>query len=677
MYKNLKNRQEAIQIIPAFITVVIFAITSFEKSFENFQKGNYILALTFVVVIFVVVIVIYRWLRTPPGGIDISGSEFEPIKKKDLLYGRDDETEEILTVLKGSDNTSLIILSGLSGCGKSSLIRAGVIPYLDNNFPWVYLTQYDNFKKEIINGIKKHCPNIDNIKSETKLHLLVDNLSERGIIPVLIFDQFEQLYMEGPASQVRREVIDSIKEVLEKNKKVKVIISVRDEAFKEIVTSFNGNRGEDKPCWPFYCQYMKIINIGLLSHINAKRVLKEDLKRQGNECNDTFCNEVVTDLIGIWQKGVLPVTLRIVSKMIATKKPEPIKNFNQYKDNGRAKGLQQRYLSSLLDNIENRDVVPQIIFSLCDSARGSVTLSSGILAQIAQKDKEVIDHALIELKEKKLIYETPGKNNRVIHEYLGKLLQESGTRVISPIEREELNMRREVFFSKGDYGLRNLKIIKPNPSIRLVKWVNLILSTCIILLVLRYIGLVPFSSNWFDSNFVPVLIVGIGSAVLGHHYFLYLLSRLREIDIFFGIFWSYIMLIISLPATVVIIWQPDWWPFVLAGLTWTGAIKDWQLALISKEKSPELFNTFRSWRNSMFTIGFALIIVGLALYVIKESSVTFSEQSLAFAIELGFAAILGFYFFISAIRFYSMKGLRPIISLFNLEVVGSLKDNHR
>ena len=52
---------------------------------------------------------------------------FRPFEQDDLLFGRDNEVDELIRLLKAE---RFVIVTGVSGSGKSSLIRAGLIPAL-------------------------------------------------------------------------------------------------------------------------------------------------------------------------------------------------------------------------------------------------------------------------------------------------------------------------------------------------------------------------------------------------------------------------------------------------------------------------------------------------------------------------------------------------------------------
>ena len=73
-------------------------------------------------------------LTTVSGHVESPYRGLAPYDERDaaFFFGREDTTEEVLARLSARlhDNTAVVVVSGASGTGKSSLIRAGVLPRL-------------------------------------------------------------------------------------------------------------------------------------------------------------------------------------------------------------------------------------------------------------------------------------------------------------------------------------------------------------------------------------------------------------------------------------------------------------------------------------------------------------------------------------------------------------------
>src|SRR5215472_7302817 len=63
-----------------------------------------------------------------------------------VFFGRKQEITEylgILDTLRGPDRSQLLVISGASGSGKSSLLRAGLIPRLRRKPEWVVISPFE------------------------------------------------------------------------------------------------------------------------------------------------------------------------------------------------------------------------------------------------------------------------------------------------------------------------------------------------------------------------------------------------------------------------------------------------------------------------------------------------------------------------------------------------------
>ena len=144
----------------------------------------------------------------------------EPKKDGDnrLFCGRD---EEIIDVVRLIDNNLFITLYGCSGIGKTSLLRAGVIPILrrKNYFPlYVRLSQVSeetSYAKAIVHKLQ-NCGLTEERNAELKhsddndrLYLweyfATTRFLEDGVevYPVIILDQFEEVFREGDKAKAK------------------------------------------------------------------------------------------------------------------------------------------------------------------------------------------------------------------------------------------------------------------------------------------------------------------------------------------------------------------------------------------------------------------------------------------------------------------------------------------
>ncbi len=118
-----------------------------------------------------------------------------------IFYGRE---EEINHLYKRVNENIATVFYGKSGIGKTSLIRAGLMPILQKNkMLAIYIklnyknkrsTPIEQIKTKILNKLKHINPNIDDFKNKTLWEFFHELKLSDEIKPVLIFDQFEEIF---------------------------------------------------------------------------------------------------------------------------------------------------------------------------------------------------------------------------------------------------------------------------------------------------------------------------------------------------------------------------------------------------------------------------------------------------------------------------------------------------
>jgi WD40 repeat protein len=123
-------------------------------------------------------------------------------KDKNYFFGRDREIQELTQLIE--DNV-LTVVFGKSGMGKTSLLQAGLIPWIRNNYylPIYLRVNFDEqaipplrqVKDTIQSKIKEMDPQAPSIEDKTLWEYFSFTKILNGIVtPLLVFDQFEEIF---------------------------------------------------------------------------------------------------------------------------------------------------------------------------------------------------------------------------------------------------------------------------------------------------------------------------------------------------------------------------------------------------------------------------------------------------------------------------------------------------
>lgn len=135
-------------------------------------------------------------------------------KNKPQFGGRN---EEINLLCRHVEDNNLTIVYGTSGIGKTSLLKAGLMPKLREIFYFpIYIRinfgsskkPVDQLKGYLYESMNKLDPSVKKIESESVWEYLHDLKLLNGLVtPVLIFDQFEEIFTLGKGKKGIREFV--------------------------------------------------------------------------------------------------------------------------------------------------------------------------------------------------------------------------------------------------------------------------------------------------------------------------------------------------------------------------------------------------------------------------------------------------------------------------------------
>lgn len=155
----------------------------------------------------------------------------DPYEKedRDLFYGREREIEQLY---ERTQSSKLLLLYGASGTGKTSLINCGLAnQFGDTDWNPIFIRREQNLRAATLRLIYGQLreKNLDP-PMEADISAGVEKLFWARYIPIyLIFDQFEELFIQGDPETEQKPFFYELSQLLKAETFCRVIIVIREE----------------------------------------------------------------------------------------------------------------------------------------------------------------------------------------------------------------------------------------------------------------------------------------------------------------------------------------------------------------------------------------------------------------------------------------------------------------
>lgn len=251
--------------------------------------------------------------------MDTSPFKFlEPYEKEDkeIFFGRNREIE---TLYQMTFQTNLILVYGMSGTGKTSLIQCGLANRFDSS-DWyeVFIRRQENINKSLIRELK-YKDEANSFEPNYSVTDMVRSLYLDYLKPIyLIFDQFEELFILGNEAE-QDKFIESIKPLIgNPDLPARIIIVIREEYLAHL-TRFE----KEVPHL-----FEKRLRIEPMTRFNAIQVVENttrafDIDLRPSEVAGSIIDNI-TEGKGRIQLTYLQVFLDKLYRMAFAKSPDPI-----------------------------------------------------------------------------------------------------------------------------------------------------------------------------------------------------------------------------------------------------------------------------------------------------------------------------------------------------------------
>jgi len=295
--------------------------------------------------------------ESPYKGLD----KFE-VEDKDKFFGRD---QLIASLSKDLERNSLLLLLGASGSGKSSLVRAGLIPkFLDKNFVnLTFMPDEDPFESLYGCLISKYGVTKAKIAQKGEADTLIQVVRElkKDAQWLIFIDQFEELFTISQKAK-RDKFIDSLIQLIEvQDNSIKIVLTMRADFLDKISP---------------YSSLVSIYNshsqlLADMSPSDLRLAIAEPAARNGVVFQEGLLEQIINDFQG--QAGSLPL-LQYTLNLLWEKDDitDRILKTQTYYNLGRVTGALQQQANKVYDELLplEQQAARQIFIDLVDVVGG-------------------------------------------------------------------------------------------------------------------------------------------------------------------------------------------------------------------------------------------------------------------------------------------------------------------
>jgi hypothetical protein len=374
--------------------------------------------------------------------------------KADFFFGREALVEELANHLK--NNPHFLAVVGSSGSGKSSVVQAGLLPYLDrvklpgfNNIctvPYRYTAYIANPSEDLHSSLQKASD------------FALENTSSRIII---FIDQFEEIFAlcpEPQKSKFLRFLAELVEQKLFGDRKLTLIIAVRADFYESLLSSALG-------------QYLGVgqVNITPLNEAELRAAIAQPAAKVGLEIESGLADRIIEDLGTT--PNPLPLLEFTLEQLCTNEQSRGKLTHADYEKIGKVTGAIGQWATETYRDLDKKEqlISKRIFTRLIHYGEGTIpdTKRRLLLSQLLTTNDEQLTRQVIKTLSDRRILVTDEETIDIIHEAL--LREWSDLRIWIKEQRhfllwrQKLDERRiEWIDSKKDRGflLRGLSLLE-------------------------------------------------------------------------------------------------------------------------------------------------------------------------------------------------------------------------
>ncbi|NEQ82080.1 MAG: hypothetical protein F6K26_18035 [Moorea sp. SIO2I5] len=369
----------------------------------------------------------------------------EMVADEIIASGRQRDINNLLERI-GNPNHRLTVIYGPSGVGKSSLIYAGLVPILKQRaigqrdvLP-IVIRVYTDWVRDLGKLLLKEqeARGFSLFVKPQSITTILQRLKENyhlNLLTVLIFDQFEELFVAVRDIVERNLLFEFLKTVIGDIPYTQVILSLREE-YLHYLLKFERSKKLDT--------INNILSKNILYYLgnfpiqySAKFIQKITNKSQFY-LEASLSHKLVNDLAGELGE-IRPIELQILGYQLQT---ENITTLDKYQKFGSEKELLTRFFEEVISDCgpENKSVAQKILYVLTDENNTRLLKTKAELVSNLELKTEILDLILRILVSSGLLLlvpEHPADRYQLGHDYFVTFIRtQQGAELLTELEQE-------------------------------------------------------------------------------------------------------------------------------------------------------------------------------------------------------------------------------------------------